>query len=103
MPKTSPEVEIGKFLSSPELRYNPRNHSIPLFDVVDDPAVPDGVILVLPLLRHLGEPRPESVRESLELVEQTLEVNDCFRLERWLVKAQLICCRRALFFSTSTR
>ncbi|KAG9047865.1 hypothetical protein FS837_001341 [Tulasnella sp. UAMH 9824] len=79
VPKSSPEVEIGKYLSSPELRHNPRNHSIPLFDVLDDPVVPGGVILVLPLLRLLGEPLPDSVREALEIVEQTLEIahRDC--------------------------
>ncbi|KIO31891.1 hypothetical protein M407DRAFT_45980, partial [Tulasnella calospora MUT 4182] len=72
-PRTSPEIEIGKYLSSPELRNIPQNHLIPLFDVLDDPVDQNGVILVLPLLRLLGINLPDSVHEVLSFVEQTLE------------------------------
>lgn len=84
MPKTSPEVDIGKYLSTPELRSDPRNHSVPLFDVFDDPADPNSVILVIPLLRRLGDPLPESIGEVLDFIDQTLEVRNTIGFSRIL-------------------
>ncbi|KAG8870526.1 hypothetical protein FRB97_009681 [Tulasnella sp. 331] len=73
VPSSSPEIEIGRFLCSETLRNDPRNHSIPLLDVLEDPSEPDHVILVLPLLRRLDMPKLASVRECVALVEQSLE------------------------------
>ncbi|KAG8842241.1 hypothetical protein FRB96_005845 [Tulasnella sp. 330] len=70
---SSPEIEIGRFLCSETLRNDPRNHSIPLLDVLEDPSEPDHAILVLPLLRRLDMPKLASVRECVALVEQSLE------------------------------
>ncbi|KAG8913702.1 hypothetical protein FRC01_004417 [Tulasnella sp. 417] len=73
VPKTSPEIEIGCLLTSEDMRKDPRNHAIPLLDVIDDPVVPNTVILVLPLLRLIDSPPPSSVGECIDLVNQTLE------------------------------
>ncbi|KAG8926388.1 hypothetical protein FRC01_008928 [Tulasnella sp. 417] len=73
VPKSSPEIAIGILLTSDKLRDDSRNHAVPLLDVVEDPTDPDGVILVLPMLRRIDSPLPGSVKECLELVEQTLE------------------------------
>ncbi|KAG8922679.1 hypothetical protein FRC01_013735, partial [Tulasnella sp. 417] len=71
--KTSPEIEIGCLLTSEDIRKDPQNHAIPLLDVIDDPVVPNTVILVLPLLRAIDSPPPSSVGECIDLVNQTLE------------------------------
>ncbi|KAG8894693.1 hypothetical protein FRC00_008581 [Tulasnella sp. 408] len=73
VPKSSPEIDIGKYLSTKELQNDPRNHALPLIDVLEDPSDPDHAILVLPLVRRIDIPEPASVRESVDLVEQTLE------------------------------
>ncbi|KAG8898674.1 hypothetical protein FRC01_010816, partial [Tulasnella sp. 417] len=71
--KSSPEVEIGRFLASEELRMDPRNHTIPLLDVIEDSTNPERVILVLPSLRAIDSPSPTTIKECLEFVNQTLE------------------------------
>ncbi|KAG8897436.1 hypothetical protein FRB99_008153 [Tulasnella sp. 403] len=73
VPKISPEIEIGQYLSSPELQKDPRNHACPLLDVLENENDPEHVILVIPLLRPLQRPQPGSVGECVDMVEQTLE------------------------------
>lgn len=74
--KTSPEAPILQFLSTESLRNDDENHAVPLLDVLDDPAIPDGVILVMPLLRPITSPLPTTVYDCLRLVEQTLKVRN---------------------------
>lgn len=76
--KKSPEIEIGKYLSSPELSDDPRNHSIPFLDVLVDCVDSAYVIIVMPVLRGVMLPLPASVGECLDFVEQTLEVELTF-------------------------
>ncbi|KAG9046465.1 hypothetical protein FS837_004350 [Tulasnella sp. UAMH 9824] len=73
--KSSPEIEIGRLLASDELRLDPRNHTIPLLDVIEDSTNPERVILVLPSLRSIDSPSPTTVKECLDLVNQTLEAS----------------------------
>lgn len=70
----SPELEIGLLLKSDKLRHDPRNHAIPLLDILKDDSDPEHSILVFPLLRRLDAPRLASVREAVDFVGQTLEV-----------------------------
>jgi len=72
-PKDGPEVEINRYLSSPELRKDIRNPAAPLLDVVELPDEPDIVLLVFPMLRRIGMPYPETVGEYVDFVEQSLE------------------------------
>ncbi|KAG8944773.1 hypothetical protein FRC03_001913 [Tulasnella sp. 419] len=69
----SPEIEIGKFVSSSKLRDDPANHCMPLLDVLVDPTDPNHAILVLPLLRHIEIPMPVTVSECVDFMQQTLE------------------------------
>lgn len=71
--KTSPEVDIGQYFSSDQLRDDPRNHCLPVLDVLTDPTDPENVILVIPWLRRIDSPQPASVRECVDFVQQTLE------------------------------
>ncbi|KAG8893787.1 hypothetical protein FRB99_001706 [Tulasnella sp. 403] len=73
VPKESPEIEIGRFLSSEGIKNDRRNHSAPLLDILEDNDGPEYVILVLPMLRRVDMPPPASVRELVDLVHQTLE------------------------------
>ncbi|KIO15972.1 hypothetical protein M407DRAFT_34398 [Tulasnella calospora MUT 4182] len=62
--KDSPEVEIVQYLSSEELRNDPRNHCQPSLDVLRNEDDPEHVILVIPWLRRIDSPEPASVRDS---------------------------------------
>ncbi|KZS89466.1 hypothetical protein SISNIDRAFT_458660 [Sistotremastrum niveocremeum HHB9708] len=50
VPTHTKELLIWKFLSSPELRKDPRNHCIPLFDVHLLPDTDEQVLVAMPLL-----------------------------------------------------
>ncbi|KAG8956899.1 hypothetical protein FRC03_010720 [Tulasnella sp. 419] len=69
----SPEISIRKYLSTPELRSHPLNHSIPLLDILVDPLDELNVIMVFPLLRPIDSPRFATVGECLEFMKQVLE------------------------------
>lgn len=73
--KTSPEIEIGQYFSSDQLRDDPRNHCLPVLDVLRDPTDPEHVLLVMPWLRRIDSPEPGSVRECVDFIQQTLEVS----------------------------
>lgn len=75
IPKSSPEIEIGRLLASPSLQADPRNHCVPILDILDDPILEDGAILVLPLLRQIDRPPPTTIQEFIALIDQTLGVN----------------------------
>lgn len=75
--KPSPEIEIGRFLSSPEMHQDPRNHAVPLLDVLEDLRDPQHAVIVLPLLRQINKPSFASVKECLDFIGQTLEVSEC--------------------------
>ncbi|KAG8914066.1 hypothetical protein FRC01_004239 [Tulasnella sp. 417] len=70
---SSPELGIARILASPTLKDDPRNHCVPLLDILEDPVLPDGVILVLPLLRMIDRPPPATIQEFVSLIDQTLE------------------------------
>lgn len=68
------EIEITRHFSTEPIASHPRNHSVPLYDVLDVPGDDDGVILVLPLLRPYDNPPMESVGEAVEFFRQLFEV-----------------------------
>lgn len=67
------EIPITQYFSSEPLASNPRNHCIPLYDVLDVPDVPDEAILVLPMLRPFNDPPMETVGEAVEFFRQIFE------------------------------
>lgn len=74
VPKKSPEVAILQHFSSEELLQDLQNHTVPVFDILQDPFREDWVIIVMPLLRTVNRPPPASVRELMDFVYQLLEV-----------------------------
>lgn len=69
------EVEITTLLSSPPLSSDPRNHCVPLFDVLKVPDHASMRIMVLPLLRRCADPRFDTVGEVVDCLQQILEVS----------------------------
>ncbi|KAH8107731.1 kinase-like domain-containing protein [Cristinia sonorae] len=67
------EIELTKFFSEEPLRSHPRNHCVPLLDVLDSPHDSDEAILVLPLLRRFFTPAFETLGEALEFFRQIFE------------------------------
>ena len=69
------EVQISQYLSSEPLRSDPRNHSVPILDVLSVPNEPKLTIMVLPLLRACNDPSWQTVGEVLSFIHQILEVS----------------------------
>ncbi|KAG6848292.1 hypothetical protein H0H93_001465 [Arthromyces matolae] len=69
---SSEELKIAQFLSSPDIGSDPRNHSVPIFEIIHHPDDKDVTFLVMPVLlemdylpfRRLGE-FAEAVRQYL--------------------------------------
>lgn len=71
----SRELELLRFLSSPELLQDPHNHCVPLLDVIHDPFDSETCFVVMPYLRYINYPPFELVEDMLECGEQILEVS----------------------------
>ncbi|KAI0350538.1 hypothetical protein OH77DRAFT_1593479 [Trametes cingulata] len=69
----SQELQILSYLSSEELLHDPRNHCVPLLDVIQDPLNPDTSYMVMPFLRYIDSPPFELVGDVLECIDQVLE------------------------------
>ncbi|KAG8900079.1 hypothetical protein FRC00_014634 [Tulasnella sp. 408] len=54
-------------------RDDPRNHVVPLLDILEDNVDDEKLLLVLPLLREIQHPHFESIPEALDMIQQTLE------------------------------
>lgn len=68
------ESRIAQMLSTKELRADPRNHCVPIIEVIDDPE--DNLVsyVVMPLLRNADSPPFQYVKEITDFVDQILEV-----------------------------
>lgn len=82
------EVDIGSiegpilyFFSSQSQRDHPRNHAVPLLDILEDNVDDQKLLLVLPLLRDFYYPPVETIPEALDMIQQTLEVPFIFYLD----------------------
>ena len=73
------ERAILEYLSSPNLRSDPRNHAVALLDTVKLPYDGD-MVLVMPLLRSFGDPRFQTVGEAVEFFRQVFEVRPFYSL-----------------------
>jgi hypothetical protein len=68
------EAEISAFVSSKDLASDPRNHCVPLYEVLTVPDEEDKILLVFPLLRDWDKPKFETVGEGVEFFRQIFEV-----------------------------
>ncbi|KAK7053596.1 kinase domain-containing protein [Favolaschia claudopus] len=67
------EVEIGRLFSSPPHLDHPRNHCIPIIDVLPDPEDTDAQIIVMPLLARFTRPGFETIGEVIACWRQIFE------------------------------
>ena len=70
----SGEREVLEYLNAPHLMSDPRNHTVPLLDVVKLPNSGQ-LVLVMPLLRWFNNPRFQTVGEAVEFFSQIFEVS----------------------------
>lgn len=70
---TQHELEVMRFLSSDDLRKDPRNRAVPLLDSFPHPTIPDGVFIVMPWLGNLTDIPVEFVNELVDLMLQTFD------------------------------
>lgn len=68
------EIGIHKYFSTEPVASHPRNHCVPLLDVLEVPGDTDIVLLVMPLLRACDDPMFQTIGEIVEFLRQTLEV-----------------------------
>ena len=69
------EKVLTMFLASEPARSHPKNHSTPIYEVLDVPDNDDSV-LVMPVLDAFNRPPFETVGEVLECFRQVFEVSD---------------------------
>ncbi|THG95880.1 hypothetical protein EW145_g7886 [Phellinidium pouzarii] len=67
------EGSICHHLCIPEKTSNPRNHCVPIFELINDEREPKSHFLVMPLLRRFNDPPFYAVGEVIDFVRQTLE------------------------------
>ncbi|KAJ7177785.1 hypothetical protein C8R46DRAFT_1074931 [Mycena filopes] len=72
--KTHPfEVELGMLFSCPPLSEDPRNHCIPILEVLQDPEDNDKQIIVMPRLMRFYHPIFDTVGEVIDCFRQVFE------------------------------
>jgi len=69
---SSQEISIGMYFSSALLRNDPRNHCIPILDVIPLPGTDEEALIVMPYLRAFDH-RFEFKFEYIDAVQQCLE------------------------------
>ncbi|KAF8173078.1 kinase-like domain-containing protein [Pholiota molesta] len=67
------EIPVAQLLSSPALRNDPRNHTIPLLDVIPIPADDDWALLVMPALLEFQKLPFRRVGEFCEAALQYIQ------------------------------
>jgi len=72
------ETRIAQMLSAKELRADPRNHCVPIIEVIDDPDDDSISYMVMPLLRNADSPPFQYVKEIVDFIDQVLEVGSLF-------------------------
>ncbi|TBU50532.1 kinase-like domain-containing protein [Dichomitus squalens] len=69
----SQELDIARRFSSPEYRSDPRNHCVPILDIIPDADDPQMSYIVMPFLRDVDDPPFKSVKNILDCIDQLLE------------------------------
>ncbi|KAF7302222.1 Protein kinase domain-containing protein [Mycena indigotica] len=67
------EVEIARFFSSQPIADDPRNHCVPILDVLQDPNDTDKQIIVMPRLVKFDQPEFQTVGEVIDCFRQLFE------------------------------
>jgi hypothetical protein len=68
------EIRIAQYLSSDEMRSNPRNRTVPIIDVISLPNNKEVVLLVMPYLRVFNTPPFHCRAEFVDSLRQLMQV-----------------------------
>ena len=68
------EASIAQMLSTKEMLADPRNHCVPVIEVIKDPDDDKLSYMVMPLLKNLDMPPFECMKEIVDFADQVLEV-----------------------------
>ena len=74
VPSTGEEIQIALYLSSVDMRSDPRNRTVPILDVMALPDDTEHVLLVMPYLRIFNAPPFHCRAEVVEALRQLLQV-----------------------------
>jgi hypothetical protein len=66
------ELRISQLFSSPEVVRDPRNHCVPLLDLIE---IPDAKLMVMPFLRPFDTPRFQTYGEFVAFFSQICDVS----------------------------
>ncbi|KAJ3884690.1 hypothetical protein GG344DRAFT_83642 [Lentinula edodes] len=66
------EVEIGLYFSNESIAADPRNHCVPIYDVIPVPNS-EMDLIVMPVLRPFNEPEFDTVGEAIAFMQQLFE------------------------------
>ena len=83
--RDSQEVRIATYLSSEALQKDPRNHTVPVFDILDDPDDPTLSFMVMVYLRRIHDVEFDTVGSIFDCVGQLLEVSATANIVRCLM------------------
>ncbi|OBZ79140.1 hypothetical protein A0H81_00454 [Grifola frondosa] len=67
------EAEIIQFFSTEPLASDPQNHCVPTYEILQSTIDDDHIIIVMPWLRAVDDPRFYTVGEGVECVRQICE------------------------------
>jgi len=67
------ETEITRYFGNEELLKDPRNHCVPLIEILEPPGDIPAFILVMPFLRQWNDPPLLTVGEAMDFISQMLE------------------------------
>ncbi|KAG6855292.1 hypothetical protein H0H87_005398, partial [Tephrocybe sp. NHM501043] len=70
------EIEMAKLLSSPEFAEDPKNHCVPILDIIEVDGS-NTAFIVMPLLFFTDFAPFETIGEVIEYCRQIFEVNSC--------------------------
>ena len=65
---------IAQMLTTKEMLADPRNHCIPVIEIIEDPDDDKLSYMVMPLLRHVNYPPFGCMKEIVDFVDQVFEV-----------------------------
>lgn len=72
------ELQIHQYLLSGDLKADPRNHTVPILDVLSIPGDEGEVVLVIPMLRQFYDPRFQTFGEAIAFFTQVFEVRSTY-------------------------
>ena len=72
-------LKIAQMFSSPEVRGDPRNHCIPLLEILELPDTLDQKVIVMPFLRPFNDPCFRTYGEFVAFFTQICEVSHRIR------------------------